>query len=161
MLMSMPESTGAVTPTRAFDPATVDVLLAWQALEVASKQARDGYAAKAGVSPTDFQALVFLSGRDGMAPKDLGAVLGISTGAMTALIDRLEDAGHLSRQPHPTDRRSTRLFLTPAGSSSVAAAGELYVDVVERIIPQDQRIPLVDLFRDLAAALQGAGTARS
>jgi len=150
--MASPSPELTVTP-RAFDPATVDVLLAWQALEVASKDARDVFAQKADVSPNDYQALVFISGRDGMSPKDLGATLHLSAGAMTALIDRLEAAGHLSRQPHPTDRRSTRLVLTPRGSAAVASAAAVYVDVVERVIPADQRTLIVAVFHDIAAAL--------
>jgi DNA-binding MarR family transcriptional regulator len=134
-------------------PGTIDVLLAWQALEVASKNFRGTFAAMANVSPSDFQAMVFLSGRDNTSSKDLGALLHLTTGAMTSLIDRLENAGQLSRQPHPTDRRSIRLVLTPAGQAAVTAAGAVYAGVVEQVIPAAEREKVVETLRGLAEAL--------
>lgn len=155
----MPTTTSeAPRPARAFEPTTVEVLLAWQALEVASKQVRDAFAAKANLSPVDFQALVFIAGRDDMVPKDLGAILHVSTGAMTALIDRLENAGHVSRQAHPSDRRSTRLVLTQLGALTVAEAGALYVDVVDGVVPGERRDALVETFHAMATALSDRST---
>lgn len=39
----------------------------------------------------------------------------ISSGGMTSRIDRLEKAGLIERQKHPTDRRGVLVALTPAG----------------------------------------------
>ncbi|WP_157887704.1 MarR family winged helix-turn-helix transcriptional regulator [Frondihabitans sp. PAMC 28766] len=141
------------SPASPFDAVTIDVLLAWQGLELASRHARESFAARANVSLTDFQALVFLSEKNGMAPKEVGAILGITTGAMTALIDRLEGAGYVVRRPHPTDRRSTRLTLTAEGRSAVSGAGALYAEVLERVVPEAEREAVSSLFRRLAQAL--------
>lgn len=45
----------------------------------------------------------------------------LSSGAMTARIDRLERAALVERRPHPTDRRGTLVALTPKGLSLIDA----------------------------------------
>ncbi|WP_239091522.1 MarR family transcriptional regulator [Streptomyces sp. SID14478] len=45
-------------------------------------------------------------------PSELARELSTSTAAMTLVIDRLTDGGHVSRQPHPSDRR--KVLVTPA-----------------------------------------------
>jgi DNA-binding MarR family transcriptional regulator len=47
--------------------------------------------------------------------RNLGDQLGVSPRNMTAMVDALEDAGLVVRQPHPTDRRATLVELTPSG----------------------------------------------
>ena len=49
---------------------------------------------------------------------------------MTALLHRLERAGHIRREPHPYDKRSTILTATP---EIVEAASEIYEPLVSRI----------------------------
>lgn len=48
-------------------------------------------------------------------PGDLAKYLDHNAGAMTRLIDRLEDMGCVQRKPHPQDRRALTIELTPAG----------------------------------------------
>lgn len=47
--------------------------------------------------------------------RNLGDQLGVSPRNMTAMVDALEEAGLVVRQPHPTDRRATLVELTPSG----------------------------------------------
>ncbi len=55
-------------------------------------------------------------GEDGpMAPGELARVLAYSPGAMTRLLDKLEQSGYLQRAPDPDDRRALRLALTASG----------------------------------------------
>lgn len=55
-------------------------------------------------------------GEDGpMAPGELARILNYNPGALTRLLDKLEQLGYLQRVPDPTDRRALRLELTPAG----------------------------------------------
>lgn len=64
---------------------------------------------------TQFLALKKL-GEDGpMAPGELARVLAYSPGAMTRLLDKLEQSGYLQRAPDPEDRRALRLALTASG----------------------------------------------
>jgi DNA-binding MarR family transcriptional regulator len=68
-----------------------------------------GFGATHGLHAHDVRALVLLidAARTGtpMGPGALGAQLGLSSASTTALLDRLEHAGHVSRRPHPGDRR--------------------------------------------------------
>ncbi len=62
----------------------------------------------------DFAALDHLSFAGELTPGQLAERLDLTSGAVTALIDRLECAGWVSRTPHPSDRRSHVLTLTTA-----------------------------------------------
>ena len=50
-------------------------------------------------------------------PGDLARWLDHNAGAMTRLLDRLEDKGYLRRHPHAEDRRALRIELTEAGQA--------------------------------------------
>lgn len=41
-----------------------------------------------------------------VTPKQLAEATGLSTGAITGIVDRLERAGYAKREPNPADRRS-------------------------------------------------------
>ena len=76
-----------------------------------------------GMSDTDLLALGELDLAGGATPGRLAARLGLSSGAVTALVDRLERHGLVKRVPHPTDRRSVLLCLT---EEAEGFAGEAY-----------------------------------
>lgn len=69
------------------------------------------FASATAMSPTDIRALLYLMERADagvpVTPGDLCARLNLTSGAVTAVIDRLEQGGHVQRRPHPHDRRST------------------------------------------------------
>ena len=44
---------------------------------------------------------------------DLADCLGLTSGTVTTLVDRLETAGYVERQPDPNDRRRSEVTLTP------------------------------------------------
>jgi DNA-binding MarR family transcriptional regulator len=71
-----------------------------------------------GLSFGDFDVLNTLRRRDdelGTNPGDLAQSSLITSGAMTARLDRLERAGLIRRAPDPNDRRAVRVHLTPEG----------------------------------------------
>jgi len=47
------------------------------------------------------------------SPTELASRLGLTSGSVTALLDRLEVAGHVTRRPSPTDRRRRDAVLRP------------------------------------------------
>ncbi|QEW01983.1 MarR family transcriptional regulator [Microbacterium lushaniae] len=75
-----------------------------------------------GIGPNDAAVLRHLldlesRGTTTTTPSSLSDLLGISSAATTALIDRLAGAGWVERQPHPQDRRSVLIRATvPPGS---------------------------------------------
>jgi DNA-binding MarR family transcriptional regulator len=50
--------------------------------------------------------------------QDLRADLGVTVGAASKLVDRLERDGLAVRSPHPHDRRSSLIALSPAGEAA-------------------------------------------
>lgn len=84
---------------------------------------------KLGLNPTDHKILLFLFDRP-RAAGELAHLTGLTTGAMTAVIDRLEKAGYVRRVHDMEDRR------------------RIYVE----IIPENAA-RIVDLFRPLSRAM--------
>jgi DNA-binding MarR family transcriptional regulator len=85
-------------------------------------------------------------------PGELARHADLSTGAMTNRLDRLEQAGLITRLPDPDDRRSTQIELTKAGhdaweqSVGVQAQKE---ELVVGALSRDERGRLNDLLRRL------------
>jgi DNA-binding MarR family transcriptional regulator len=71
-------------------------------------------AATSGMHPTDVTAMRALDLAGGNRPTmgELGAALGLSSPAVTGLVDRLEHHGLARRVPDPADRRRVRVELT-------------------------------------------------
>lgn len=65
---------------------------------------------------SEIAALEHLQGAGELTPGALGARLSLSSGAITALVDRLERAGYVERHAHPRDRRSSILRPAPTGT---------------------------------------------
>lgn len=67
------------------------------------------------ISVAYFAVLHALWENDGMSISDLGGKAQLEKSTMTSLIDRMEGAGLLRREDHPTDRRAYRICLTARG----------------------------------------------
>ncbi len=88
---------------------------------------------------SQFLALKLL-GEESMAPGELARLLRYNAGAMTRMLDKLEQRGYLRRVPDPDDRRALRLELTPAGKAirkrliqcSEATSERMFAGVGER-----------------------------
>lgn len=74
-----------------------------------------------GISVPELIALENLQVEGGLGPSELARRLQLSTGAVTALVDRLEAGGHAERSRHPSDRRRVVVTSTSQGSSALAA----------------------------------------
>src|SRR5215213_1261683 len=61
---------------------------------------------RAGINPTDLETLDILVRTGPMTAGRLAELTGLTTGAITGLVDRLERRGYAHREPHSTDRRS-------------------------------------------------------
>jgi DNA-binding MarR family transcriptional regulator len=61
---------------------------------------------RVGISATDLETLDILVRSGPMTAGRLAELTGLTTGAITGLVDRLERRGYVRREPHPTDRRS-------------------------------------------------------
>lgn len=66
---------------------------------------------KLGLNTTDFEGLDLIFFRGLATPSELSKYTGLSSGSTTAMIDRLEKSGLVSRQSNPNDRRGTLVTL--------------------------------------------------
>ena len=68
-------------------------------------------AERLGLGPTDHKCLDLLRERGAMAGSDLCAITGLTSGAITGVVARLERAGYLRREPDSHDGRKQILHL--------------------------------------------------
>ena len=85
-----------------------------QALQAAVDTFDEAAAAVLGVNRTDLRCLEVLTQEEAVAPSALGTALGLTTGSVTAMLDRLEKLGYLTRSPDPSDRRKVAVRATDA-----------------------------------------------
>jgi DNA-binding MarR family transcriptional regulator len=67
-----------------------------------------------GVNETDLHCLNIVENAGGITAGKLAALAGLTTGAVTGVIDRLEHHGFARRLPDPEDRRRVRVEVTRA-----------------------------------------------
>jgi len=67
-------------------------------------------AVRLGLGPTDHKCLDLLRERRTMAGSELSAITGLTSGAVTGVVARLERAGYLRREPDPHDGRKQILY---------------------------------------------------
>jgi DNA-binding MarR family transcriptional regulator len=70
-------------------------------------------AKRLGVSITDLQCLNVVERGGGVTAGQLATESGLTTGAVTAVVDRLERAGYARRVHDTTDRRKVNVEVTP------------------------------------------------
>lgn len=90
---------------------------------LAAADARQAAAAqRLGMRRTDVQALEHIAARDDVTPGELGRALGMSSGGVTAVADRLTSAGLVVRRRGRDGRRRVLLRVTAAGRTSASLA---------------------------------------
>ncbi|MBM9458784.1 MarR family transcriptional regulator [Nocardioides sp. zg-536] len=92
---------------------TETLTLLRQLLEVA-QQVRPSVAARAGLSINELVAVEHLF-TEPLGTGEVGRRLSVTSAATSQIVDRLEQRGHVRREPHPTDRRRTLVQLTDSG----------------------------------------------
>ena len=86
-------------------PPADDLAASLQRFGLQRDRMRAALARRAGISGTDLDALEHLEADGPLTQRDLGERLSLTSGAVTMLVDRLEQAGWVHRRPHPGDRR--------------------------------------------------------
>jgi DNA-binding MarR family transcriptional regulator len=78
----------------------------------------------AGISGSDLECLDFLNLEGRVTAGRLAEVTGLTTGAITGVVDRLEKAGLVRRERDEADRRKVFIVVVP---ETVARIGQFYV----------------------------------
>jgi DNA-binding MarR family transcriptional regulator len=89
-------------------------------------------AERVGLSSSDLECLDFIvtAASGALTPGELAAAVGLTSGAITGVVDRLESAGYVRREADASDRRKVRLV---AVESRVRQAGIYYERLGQRM----------------------------
>lgn len=143
------------------DRLVMDSMLAFRAFSDAMDRMHGAMRGDMEMNATDLAALRMLVIREQrgetVKPHDIAEHLGISTASTTKLLDRLSGSGHISRLPHPNDRRSRVVTLTEGARS------EFYRHFGERLarmragmvaFDDDELRVVIRFLRDMTVALE-------
>jgi DNA-binding MarR family transcriptional regulator len=83
----------------------IQTLMAARDFGINSMLFRNAMARKFDLTLTESLCLTLLGINDISSPKELARHIGLTTGATTTLLDRLEKRGFIKRKSNPTDRR--------------------------------------------------------
>jgi len=100
-----------------------------------------------GINRSDARCLDILEQEGSMSAGELAQASRLTTGAITAVIDRLERAGYARRVPDPSDRRRVLVEATPrafetANELMVEPMREAYIPMAERYTDDQLRLIL-------------------
>ncbi len=123
-----------------------------------SLQMHEAVARKAGLSGTDHKYLGFLLEKGQMTAGELASLTGLTTGAVTGLIDRFEKKNLVRRQFAADDRR--KVFIVPNTDIIMALLEPLYREFRRRneallaAFPESERQIIESYFRQAIAIMQ-------
>ncbi|MEW2288479.1 MarR family transcriptional regulator [Streptomyces sp. NPDC047841] len=113
----------------------------------------------AGLHSSEWYALSLLGREGSLTSGELATRTGLTTGATTRLIDRLERAGYARRTPDPTDRRRVHVEAVPDAldrvEQVVGPARRRLAEVLAHYTP-GQRALIFDYFARAAPAFRAA-----
>jgi DNA-binding MarR family transcriptional regulator len=91
-----------------------------------------------------------------LRPSEFSSTLMLTSSGTTKRLDRLEQAGLITRAPDPQDRRGVIITLTPAGLELIDAVMEAHLANERRLLgalSESERDRLADLLRKLQLGL--------
>jgi DNA-binding MarR family transcriptional regulator len=145
------------------DTAAMGLIGRIQRAAAALRPLLDEAHARAGLQGESFDVLASLrrSGRPyQLSPTHLYREMMLTSGAMTNRIDRLEEAGLVSRQPDPRDRRGTLVRLSAKGKALIDTAATQHVVNENRLLAglrAREQSQLTELLKKLLISLGDTG----
>jgi DNA-binding MarR family transcriptional regulator len=112
-----------------------------------------------GVSGSDYDAFEALDEFGPLTPGELGTLLSLTSGTVTALIDRLEALGWARRELHPNDRRSTVIVVTKKAQKMGRDELKPYlkaVDAATSELAREERVVVIRFLEDLVEKITAA-----
>jgi len=111
---------------------------------------------RVGLSPSDLECLDLITIAGRVTAGDLSRATGLTTGAVTGVIDRLERAGFARRERDPEDRRRVYVRAEPAADAAAAPYYHSLASAAEKLLApySDTEISfLLDYFRKARAMM--------
>jgi DNA-binding MarR family transcriptional regulator len=115
----------------------------------------EAVAVRLGINATDLRCLELAAGEESVTPTRLAELAGLTSGAVTGVLDRLERAGIVSREPDPADRRRV---VVRVAEDRLRQIGALYEPVAEAAMSAqpEARAAALQQMETLALALERA-----
>lgn len=120
---------------------------------------QEAVARSVGMSAAERKCAGLLAERGRMTPGELAHETGLTTGAITGIVDRLSKAGYAARVAHPTDRRSVIVearhadklmsLMGPPFAALAEAMGK-----IDARYSDDERALILRHLRDVTAVLR-------
>lgn len=114
-----------------------EAVLNLRRLILAGERYRQIMAEAIGLGTTESQALSYLAVHGSSGQSDMARSLGLTSSALTALVDRLERRGVAERVRHPKDRRRMIVQVTERGEAMTTASQRWLTVTMERIDPAE------------------------
>ena len=119
-------------------------------------------AARGMVRLGHLHALRVLDAHEGQARvQEVSEDVGITVGAASKLVDRLERDGLAERQPNPANRRSSLVRLTPWGQRSLADGMAVAQEALDQAVGDEDVEQVMAVLERLRARLASGAVARS
>ena len=115
-----------------------------------------------GITHLMYEVLLILAraGEPGLSMRAISREQVLTTGGVTRLIDRMEDAGLVVRTENPEDRRGRLVRLTSAGEAKAVEATQVHLENIQRYfiapLPVDHRQRFADDLRILSHSARDA-----
>lgn len=99
-------------------------------------------AERVGLHLTDMQCINLLELLGSVTPGTLAECTGLTSGGVTVMLDRLEKAGFVKREPNPNDRRSVLVRVNPKKLEKIRA---LYAGINQQFEASLSEMPEAEL----------------
>lgn len=135
-------------------------LVLWKAAKAVDAVDRSSIA-ETGLNVTDFAILEALLNKGPLPINTIGEKVLLSSGSMTAAVNRLEKRGLVKRVQDPDDGRFFHVHLTPAGRQTIQAAFEKHSASLEKLVEDldaGERAELVRLLKKVGLRAQAASS---
>jgi len=93
----------------------------WRRLVARALVFHEAAAERLGINATDLKCLELAVGEDEITPTRLAELTGLTSGAITGVLDRLEGRGIVRREADPDDRRKVVVRVDPGRAAEITA----------------------------------------
>ncbi len=91
---------------------------------------------ESGLTPAQMHAVEVIGHAGKLRMKELAEQMGLTTGTITVMVDRLEKHGAVTRKPHEQDRRSILVVLTEKGKELFQEHHDFHLKLTEVLTAQ-------------------------
>ena len=138
--------------TNAGDPGEL-----WRRVVARALVFHEAVAERLGINATDLKCLELAVGEAEITPSRLAELTGLTSGAITGVLDRLERRGIVRREADPDDRRRVVVRVDPDRAAEITALYQPFLAATTELLagwPPQQRAALADYLAGVSGALE-------